>query len=190
MKTLLGKRMSVLLGIAIVAGAILAACGPSNAEISTKVKGKIAADETLKGSQIDVDTKNKVVILSGTVDTQAAKERAVALARQTDRVVDVVDQIAVKEQATGAWPPGPGAAHEGMGRGMGMMGDGNIAAAVKSRLMSDSTIGTLKIEVGAHDGIVSLSGSVRSTAEKERAIDLARQTSGVKRVDDQLEVGR
>ena len=59
--------------------------------------------------------QKKVVTLSGTVDTPAVKERAVAVARGTDGVADVVDQITVKQQASGH---GPGPGHEMMGKGM------------------------------------------------------------------------
>jgi len=92
--------------LAFVAAAALAvACAQSDAGITTKIKSKLAADPTVKASQIDVDTKNKVVTLNGTVDTQAAKDQAILIARQTPGVADVVDNLTV---ATAAMPSDTG----------------------------------------------------------------------------------
>ena len=102
------KKMSLLLAL-IAAVALAGACAQSDAGITTKVKTKLAADPTVKASQIDVDTKNKVVTLNGTVDTQAAKDQAISIARGTTGVADVVDNLTVAGGATtGTVPPPPG----------------------------------------------------------------------------------
>jgi len=79
----------------MVAVAAAVACAQTDAGLTTKVKAKLAADDTVKAYQIDVDTKEKVVTLTGTVDSQAAKDQAVAVARGTGGVADVVDNITV-----------------------------------------------------------------------------------------------
>jgi hypothetical protein len=104
--------------LGVLASAVVAvACGPNDAGISTKVKSNLTSDQTVKAAQIDVGVQKKVVTLSGTVDTPAIKERAVAVARGTDGVAEVVDRITVKEQ--GAAPPfGHGHGREMMEKGM------------------------------------------------------------------------
>lgn len=67
----------------------------SDAWITTKVNWFFVGEDTLKGSRIDVDTKNNVVTLSGTVTSQAGRTRAVALAKQTEGVKEVVDRLTV-----------------------------------------------------------------------------------------------
>ena len=109
-------RRSAFLSV-LAAAAIIVACGPTDAGISAKVKANLAADETAKTAQIDVGVQNKVVTLSGTVDTPAIKERVVAVARRTDGVADVVDQITIKEQSSG-----PGHGREMMEKGIKMEG--------------------------------------------------------------------
>ena len=85
---------------AVLAAAILTvACSQTDAGITTNVKTKLAADDTVKAYQVDVDTRNGVVTLSGTVETTAAKEQAIQIARGTDGVRDVIDQISVGEAA-------------------------------------------------------------------------------------------
>jgi hypothetical protein len=94
------KKATALLAF-VAAAALVAACSQSDAGITTKVKSKLAADPTVKASQIDVDTKNKVVTLNGTVDNQAAKDQAISIARGTAGVADVVDNLTVSGSETG-----------------------------------------------------------------------------------------
>lgn len=109
------QQRSAFFGVLAAVAAITAGCGPTDAAIDTKVKTNLTADETVKPAQINVGVQKKVVTLSGTVDTSVVKERAVALARGTEGVASVVDQITVKQQASGH---GPGPGHETMGKGM------------------------------------------------------------------------
>jgi hyperosmotically inducible protein len=88
---------------AVLAAAIMTvACAQTDAGITTNVKTKLAADDTVKAYQVDVDTRNGVVTLSGNVESAAAKEQAIQIARQTDGVRDVIDQIRVGEAAATA----------------------------------------------------------------------------------------
>lgn len=63
--------------------------------ITTKVKSKILAEDVLRESEINVDTMNNVVVLKGTVPTEAARAKAMEIARATDGVKNVVDQLVV-----------------------------------------------------------------------------------------------
>lgn len=88
---------------AVLAAAIMTvACAQTDAGITTNVKTKLAADDTVKAYSVDVDTRNGVVTLSGSVDNAAAKEQAIQIARQTDGVRDVIDQLRVGEAAATA----------------------------------------------------------------------------------------
>lgn len=200
------KRISTLLGIlAVVAFAV--ACAQTDAGITTKVKSKLAADDTVKAYQIDVDTREKVVTLSGNVDSQAAKDQAVAIARSTEGVADVVDnitvaggEIAMPGEYTGDAPAPGGEGDAAMGgdapnpepdRSVGeVMDDAAITAAVKAKLLADPTVGGLKIDVDTREGVVYLTGdNMKSQAEIDMAIKLARETSGVKSVESNLVIG-
>ena len=67
----------------------------SDAWITTKVKWFFLGDDLLKGSHIDVDTKDRVVTLSGTVKTETGRKQAVRLAQDTDGVTKVVDNLKI-----------------------------------------------------------------------------------------------
>ena len=75
------------------------ACSQSDSGITTKVKTAMAADPIVKAYQVDVTTENKVVTLTGDVETTAAKEQAARIARQTDGVRDVIDRLRVNDTA-------------------------------------------------------------------------------------------
>ena len=67
----------------------------SDAWIHTKVKTQFVGEDALEGSDIDVDVKNGVVTLKGTVASAAGKERAKEIARKTDGVVRVDDRLTI-----------------------------------------------------------------------------------------------
>jgi len=68
----------------------------SEAGLTTKIKAKMALDDTLKSGGIDVSTKGSTVTVSGTVPTAAARNRALALARETAGVSAVIDRLEIK----------------------------------------------------------------------------------------------
>ena len=65
----------------------------SDATITAKVKAKLAADDLVKARNINVDTLRGVVQLNGTVNSVAEKAQALALARNTDGVIEVKDNL-------------------------------------------------------------------------------------------------
>ena len=68
----------------------------TDAWITTKVKWFFLGEDALKGSDINVDTKNNVVTLKGTVKSESGRARALQLAKDTDGVKNVVDQLTIK----------------------------------------------------------------------------------------------
>ena len=68
----------------------------SSAALTAKIKSKMALDDTVEASRIDVDSSGSVVTLHGTVDSQAERERALQLARETEGVTSVVDRLTVR----------------------------------------------------------------------------------------------
>jgi hyperosmotically inducible protein len=68
----------------------------SSMALTAKIKSKMALDDTIKASQIDVDSAEGVIRLNGTVDSEAQRDRAVQLARETDGVTSVVDELKIR----------------------------------------------------------------------------------------------
>lgn len=68
----------------------------SDAAISTKIKSKMGLDDHVEARDIHVSTNKGVVTLSGTVASHAERARAIALARDTKGVTEVVDKLTVR----------------------------------------------------------------------------------------------
>jgi osmotically-inducible protein OsmY len=66
--------------------------------------------------------------------------------------------------------------------------DSTITTRVKTAMLNDPTVGGLRIDVDTFKGVVTLSGRVKSQAEKDQAIAIARKISGVTDVKDSLQV--
>src|SRR5687767_14718892 len=66
--------------------------------------------------------------------------------------------------------------------------DTTITTRVKTAMLNDPAVGGLRIDVDTFKGVVTLSGSVKSQAEREQAVTLARRTTGVTEVKDALQV--
>ena len=204
------------LAIVCCAALLAVSCGQTDAGITTAVKSKFAADDTVKAYQIDVTTDNKVVTLEGRVETSVAKEQAITLARNTDGVREVIDKLAVTEAAgtsgvvdeddvdapdadvdTTVDDKAAAKAREGTAKAGdaaqsagAVATDAAITTAVKSKLLADPAVGGLKIDVDTRGGIVTLTGTVTTRAEADQALKVARGTDGVERVVDKLKVGR
>lgn len=68
------------------------------------------------------------------------------------------------------------------------MTDGAITTSLKAKFLADSTVRSADISVDTNNGVVTLSGTAPSQAAHNLALELARNTDGVKRVDDQVKV--
>ena len=68
----------------------------SDAAVTGKVKSALIADPDVKALRIDVDTKNKVVTLNGSADTQANADKAATIAKGVDGVQSVDNKLTVK----------------------------------------------------------------------------------------------
>jgi hyperosmotically inducible periplasmic protein len=68
--------------------------------------------------------------------------------------------------------------------------DAVITAAVKTRLLEDPQVKGLKIDVDTREGVVFLTGSVRSQLESDRAVEVARATEHVKEVKPNLIISK
>ena len=63
------------------------------AALTTKIKAKMALDDVVKARSIDVTTRGTTVTLSGVVESKAEHDRAMTLARETEGVTDVIDDM-------------------------------------------------------------------------------------------------
>jgi len=72
----------------------------------------------------------------------------------------------------------------------GTSGDGRMTDAIYAGILADPKLGIAaqQIDITTRDGNVVLSGRVHTDAEREAIVARARNTAGVRNVDDRLEV--
>ena len=64
--------------------------------------------------------------------------------------------------------------------------DSTITAKVKTALLADPDVKGLKIDVDTKNGVVTLKGTADKPANRDRAVAIAKDTGGVKSVENQL----
>jgi osmotically-inducible protein OsmY len=174
-----------------------------DAGISAKVKTKLAADTETSAIKIGVDTVNKVVTLSGAVPTDREKAKAEQIARNTEGVTQVVNNITinpntigatnveqkarevagkVEEKARDAASKVEEKAREAAGT---VAGDATILAKIKTKFLTEGITGT---NVDVVNGSVTIKGEVETEKKSTLAADIARSTEGVKNVNNQLTI--
>lgn len=85
------RETGAKIGETVAVGANEAQKALSAASLTAKIKSKMALDDAIDAASIDVDTDGSVVTLTGRVDSEAEKARALQLARETQGVTSVVD---------------------------------------------------------------------------------------------------
>ena len=66
--------------------------------------------------------------------------------------------------------------------------DGALTAKIKSKMALDDHVKARDIDIDTSGGVATLTGAVASADERKRAVQLARDTEGITRVVDKLEV--
>jgi BON domain len=69
-----------------------------------------------------------------------------------------------------------------------LLSDGALTAKIKSKMALDDHVKARTIDVTTNNHVVTLSGTVRSVIEHDRAVQLAKETDGVTQVVDRLKV--
>jgi hyperosmotically inducible periplasmic protein len=181
----------------------------TDAAITSAVKTKLLGDPDVKGLNIDVDTSNGVVTLTGVVHTAAERTEALRLTRGTKGVKNVKNTLKLEPRRAGDTTATTGRTDkddklkvevkddtkesaakvkEGAKKAGNATTDAAITSAVKTKFLADTTVPGMKIDVDTNDGIVTLTGTVKTAAEKAEALRLAKTTKGVKSVVDKLTV--
>jgi hyperosmotically inducible protein len=160
-----------------------------DAYLVMKVHSEFINEDVLNGSDIDVDAKDGMVTLQGTVPSEAARKRALELARKNDGVKGVTDELRVIPPAA-ATPNKSGDTTAGAGSKRSV-DDGWIKSKIYAQFMADwnTVLDDSDIDVDVERGQVTLNGTVKSAEAKSRAVAIAKGTDGVKGVTDRLKVG-
>lgn len=188
------------LGPIAVAGALMSAATFSNAneptdpQVSQAVKdawitGRLettyALNPHLNPFTIATDVENSVVTLSGTVKSDIDRDLAVQIAEGIAGISDVRSDLKVDAQTDAELTE---AADDPNRTFAQWIRDATSTARVKGNLMANGNTKGLKINVDTRNDDVTLKGVVGSQEEKLLAEMIARNTSGISQVNNELQV--
>ncbi|EZQ18025.1 transporter [Halopseudomonas bauzanensis] len=157
----------------------------NDATTTATVKSKLLWNRNTEGLDINVGTRNGVVTLQGNTDSAESKELAERLARNTEGVRQVDNQLEVNAEAGTA-----DKARDKADQAGAAISDAWISSKVKSSFLFNNSLDGLDISVDTKGGQVTLGGQVATSAEKDLAIEIAEDIRGVQGVNaDSLQVG-
>ena len=170
-------------GAGSVSGAAEAAAGVSggvrglsDAEIGVGVQTALSRELTMPGVRSTV--RSGVATLSGTVASEAEKPACREIARRVEGVSRVRNDLVVGGAANA------GAQSAGQAHALGT----SLDATVTNRIQSDARLAARDIAVKTRNDVVTLTGEVASTAEKEAAGRLAADAAAGAEVRNRLTV--
>lgn len=177
------KSIGVVVASLLVGVGLLALSGCSSSMVSkdtrqtdsamtSAVENSLKTNDKVKAKHVEVQTREGVVYLTGVVDTEEERREAARVAWNTKGVDGVENDLTVGERTVGSW-----------------IDDVLISSTVKTKLITNSEIKAGDIDVSSSQGVVTLIGRVSSTTIKSDAERIARGTSGVKDVNNELTVG-
>lgn len=164
--------------------------------LESKLATTYLLNEYLNPFRLDVEVDDGVAYLSGTVDSDVAKDLAIEIAKGTEGIREVKSNIDVKKEvnkaqaSAGSRPDNasPARAQDDGNDFFRTVTDATITAAVKSKLLWNDNTEGLNINVDTTRGTVTLKGEVPSKANKDLAEQIARNTNGVQKVENQLQI--
>ena len=168
-----GSRSVILNCVgALAVGLMLAACSRNANDPKDRVD-KALGDANIKGVQTAYDKDANVVHLQGTVDSPDVKQRADQVATEAVGTSGkVLDELKV----------------EGMDEKPISDRDALIRDTLKDQIGKDQVLQDRDISFEVSDGVVTVKGTVRSAAEKNKVTDMVKSTSGVTQMANELEV--
>jgi hyperosmotically inducible periplasmic protein len=168
---------------------------PADAERARSIEAQLRADPDLRDDEVAITVTGKRVRLSGSVDNAAERVHAEEMVRESDPTLTVENLLvtsgerkvaATADRVSEGTKKAAKTTEKAANEVGGMVSDGWITSKVKSQLVAADGVRASAINVDTAGGVVTLRGTVRSEAERQKALSLARQTRGVQTVIDEL----
>ncbi len=149
--------------------------GAKDAWIDGKAESTLLFNGNLNSFDINTDVKNGTVILTGKVNNSVDKALAEELVASLEGVEKVDNKLTVIDSKS-----------DEDTEMMQSLKDSKIETVVKTRLLFESQVSGLDIEVEVKNGEVTLSGKIESDSERDLAVAIAKNTDDVTNVVDKL----
>jgi osmotically-inducible protein OsmY len=170
MKTVYSVALMVA-AIALLVVNVPAYANKTDDRIESSAKKSYVFKTFLKNDDINIESKDGAVTLTGTVSEESHKSLAKETVADLPGVKSVDNRLEVKKDAptenSDAW----------------------LSAKVKATLLFHRSVSAMT-EVDTKDGIVTLKGDANSQAEKELTTEYAKDVEGVKDVNNEMTVSK
>ena len=192
--SLIASALALALGATAVAAQATAASADrtvgqtvDDAAITASVKAKLLADARTKAFDVNVDTIQGVVTLTGGADSADAKRAAQELAGEVEGVILIKNELIVatpgsKARQDANTATASGEVREALDEAGDGIDDAWITSKVKTQLLADAAVGGTQITVETTANVVTLGGTADSAAARTAAIRIATATKGVSKV--------
>jgi osmotically-inducible protein OsmY len=127
---------------------------PSDDRLREEVRTRLESDQATRG--LSIESKNRVIYLSGGTSTRDQQEKALQLARSVENVKLVVNDMWLNNVA--------------------------LADLVKQALAADAAIATIPIDVDAKGGVVRLMSNQTNAEQRAKIVQIASAVPGVEHV--------
>ncbi len=183
-KTLAEETVTNLPGVKSVDNRLELKAAPPMAKTDAWVLDNVVATllfhRSVSPTTTQIDVKDGIVTLKGEASSQAQKELTTEYAMDVDGVKDVKNEMTVAQAQEKAQD-----AKQTLGE---TIDDASITTQVKMTLLYHRSTSALKTKVETVDGVVTLTGEAKNTAEVNLATKLASDVNGVKEVKNQMKV--
>jgi len=146
--------------------------------IALKIRSRLLTKSNVSLTSTKVNVTDGNVVLTGTADNAAQKDLTEAYAKDIDGVKNVQNEIVIKEKSSDEL-----AADRTMGD---KIDDASITSQVKYALLSHKGTSALKTKITTRDGVVMITGTAGSDAEKSLVTKLAQDVRGTKSVNNEM----
>jgi osmotically-inducible protein OsmY len=157
---------------------------PSDSVLKDRIEYRLETNPIVDKYDLKVKVDAGSALLTGTVATAAQKAEAARLAK-IDGISNVQNDVVVGKDVDRSLAD---RAKAGMTKTGEAITDGWITTKVKWFFLGEDLLKGRDINVDTNNHVVTLKGTVTSIAGRNRAVTLAKRTSGVHRVVDQLTV--
>ena len=164
---------------------------PTDQELSNRIAKLISDDATLSADAIKVTVNGGVVTLAGNVGKGGDRGKGEKMARLPG-VVRVENNLKSREKATTAVQGTAKKGAQATGNAISKTGeaitDEWIVTRVRTNIANDEALTGSDIKVDVKNNVVTLSGTVPTTAARTKAAAVAKDVEGVSRVVNDLKI--
>jgi len=171
----------------------------TDSALKDKIEANINTDADLRAANLSVsaDADHNKATVSGTVESEALRSKAVQMAKDAHPGVTLEDKIDVKPREIARSDYTADLAHQEVEKAKAnketvgdSLDDAWIHSKIVAKLIADLHTPELKINVDVDKNVVTLRGAVDSLQQKQEAERISKETDGVKRVNNRLTISK